>query len=377
MKTIERRKDIIFGDNDLEDLYSLKGFPIFMGCTDQSYEDDLFADQTWQISKSNGVIQLKELIPLNILYKNSHDSGLVGAKWLKHHEEFGDFVLKNSPKNILEIGGAHGILSKKCMDKEKLNWTIIEPNPSPVKNCKANFIKGFFDDEFELKESIDTIVHSHVLEHIYNPVEFMKNTSNFLQTGQKLIFSIPNMEVMLRNKYSNCINFEHTYFLTEDIADYLLTSNGFSIKNKQYFENDHSIFYSCVKTKNTKESEIPLGSYNINKNIFIQFIDYHKKIVNELNQEINQYQQNVFLFGAHIFSQYLLEFGLDSKKIINILDNDKNKHNRRLYGTKVIVKSPQILKDIKKPIVILKAGTYNQEIKNDILQNINSSTIFL
>ena len=24
-------------------------------------------------------------------------------------------------------------------DKEKLNWTILEPNPSPVKNCKAIF----------------------------------------------------------------------------------------------------------------------------------------------------------------------------------------------------------------------------------------------
>ena len=103
------------------------------------------------------------------------------------------------------------------------------------------------------------------------------------------------------------------------------------------------------------------------------------KTIYTLNQKLSSIDKNtnIFLFGAHIFSQYLLEFGLDSKKIINILDNDKNKHNRRLYGTKVIVKSPQILKDIKKPIVILKAGTYNQEIKNDILQNINSSTIFL
>jgi hypothetical protein len=35
-----------------------------------------------------------------------------------------------------------------------------------------------------------------------------------------------------------------------------------------------------------------------------------------------------------------------------------------------------VLKE-KNPVVILKAGVYNDEIKKDILTNINSKTIFL
>jgi hypothetical protein len=51
----------------------------------------------------------------------------------------------------------------------KIPWTILEPNPSPVPDCTAKFIKGFFDQNFIYTEDFDTIIHSHVFEHIYNP----------------------------------------------------------------------------------------------------------------------------------------------------------------------------------------------------------------
>jgi hypothetical protein len=41
------------------------------------------------------------------------------------------------------------------------------------------------------------------------------------------------------------------------------------------------------------------------------------------------------------------------------------------------VQSPKILADIEAPVIILKAGVYNNEIKNDILNNINATTTFL
>ena len=83
------------------------------------------------------------------------------------------------------------------------------------------------------------------------------------------------------------------------------------------------------------------------------------------------------MFGAHVFSQYLISFGLRSKKILYILDNDKKKQNKRLYGTNLTVKSPKILSKYKNPLVILKVGVYFNEIKNDITKNINHKTKFL
>ena len=55
--------------------------------------------------------------------------------------------------------------------------------------------------------------------------------------------------------------------------------------------------------------------------MFNQFIDYHLKMVKEINDFVDKYNSSVFLFGAHIFSQYLISFGLKTEKIKFILDN--------------------------------------------------------
>ena len=68
--------------------------------------------------------------------------------------------------------------------------------------------------------------------------------------------------------------------------------------------------------------------------------------------------------------------GINENQIINILDNDFNKQEKRMYGTNITVKSPQILKNIDNPIIVLRTGIYNKEIIEEIL-NINPSVIFI
>ena len=46
---------------------------------------------------------------------------------------------------------------------------------------------------------------------------------------------------MLQRNYTNCLNFEHTIFLTEKQINYLIKKNGLKIVEKQYFLEDHSI----------------------------------------------------------------------------------------------------------------------------------------
>ena len=100
-------------------------------------------------------------------------------------------------------------------------------------------------------------------------------------------------------------------------------------------------------------------------------------MIKMLNKKINNSDKPIFLFGAHVFAQYLINFGLKTKKIICILDNDKKKQNKRFYGSKFVVKSPKILSKYDNPLVILKAGTFINEIKNDIIKNINAKTQFI
>jgi len=376
MKILERSHCSISGVADLEPLYNFPDFPVFMGCVDQPEESDLRCDMSWSISRGSGLIQLKKLLPLDILYSESHGAGVVGTLWDKHHKAFAKFVSKTKPSSILEIGGAHGILEREYQQLDEIPWTILEPNPSPVDGCKAQFIKGFFNNKVGYLDNFDAVVHSHLFEHIYKPDDFMRHLSEGMSEGKKLVFSLPNMQVMLERKYTNCINFEHTIFLTEPYVEFLLAQHGFKMLEKEYFMDDHSIFYTAVRDSRVEPTLLPQGLYEKNKQLYMDYVGYHKKLISNLNQIMCQTTQPIYLFGAHVFAQYLIGMGLKTEKIICLLDNDAKKEGRRLCGTKLKVNSPKALAGVNAPSVILKAGVYNDEIKKDILENINQSTVF-
>ena len=92
--------------------------------------------------------------------------------------------------------------------------------------------------------------------------------------------------------------------------------------------------------------------------------------------------KNDFLYiihGAHIFTQMAICYGLDTKKILFITDNDPKKYNRFLYGTQLRVKNPKTLFILKKKkicVITIFTGVYQREIENDLLK-INKNISFV
>lgn len=368
---------VVSHKRDLEHLYTFKNFPVFMGCVGHAPEADVCAEMSWWISRSTGSLQLNPLVPIEILYSQSHGAGSVGALWGHHHSEFAKFVCEHDPGCVLEIGGGHGILAQNCLQlRPDVRWTIVEPNPTIPPDSKIRVIRQLFDSKFIIDGEVDTIVHSHLLEHTYEPLEFVAQISRSLKQGKMHLFSVPRLQVMLERKYTNCINFEHAVFLTEPFIEYILHSNGFMVKEKRYFLDDHSIFYATMRDDAAISFARMPNEYNRNREVYMDYIQFHFDLIRELNSKMHNQRGDIYLFGGHIFAQYLLGFGLDESRIQCILDNDPHKQGRRLYGSNLMVQSPRILRNADKPVVILRAGVYNNEIKEDILNNINPNVTF-
>jgi hypothetical protein len=64
--------------------------------------------------------------------------------------------------------------------------------------------------------------------------------------------------------------------------------------------------------------------------------------------------------------------GINSNKIKGILDNSIEKQNKYFYGYDIYIYSPEILKNDKDCIIIVKNGCYTNEIIEQIL-NINKN----
>jgi SAM-dependent methyltransferase len=376
-KYIDRSESMITRKKNLEELFTFKNFPVFMGCTNSAIEDDILADMKWVIDPETGLVQLSKLVPLEILYMDQHMDA-TGATWDNYNRALAEFVIDNKLGDILEIGGGSGKLANLILHKDsELYYTVVEPNPTFAEKKQLKIIKTFFTQDISLDENVKTIVLSQVLEHVYDPEAFLMEIHKVLPTGGRFVFGYPNLEFLFSNNYTNAINFEHTMLMTDYFVDYFLNKTGFKILKKVAHDN-HSHFYSVEKLENKIINEVEITSRYVHyKNMFNSYIEYHINLVNKLNAQIENSTSNVYLFGAHIFSQYLLSFGLNSTSIKCILDNSPIKKGKRLYGTSLMVHGPMILKDEIKPIIILKAGLYNEEIKLDIIENINSTAIFI
>lgn len=363
---IVRDHSLFTGLKNMESLYTFKDFPVFMGCvTGGSWKQDLVSDMEWDICPRTGLIQLKKLIPLPLVYLNQHNDG-IGSAWQGHYRAFTRFLHAYRPKNILEIGSAHDYIAQQYLDlNPQATWTSAEPNPVHIHDPRVRIIRQWVDEKFVMREPVDAIVHSHVLEHVYDPVRFIQRISELLHKGDKHIFTFPYLLLFLKKKYTNGLNFEHTLFLTEYFTDYLLARSGFKILKKQYYK-DHSIFYATEKTH--KKTAVPAlrNKYRYHKKLFAGFVDYHTALIDRLNTKITRFTGSLYVFGAHIFSQYLFHFGLTTRAIKGILDNSTFKQGQRLYGTPFIVYSPDILKNMNNVGVIVKTAHYRDEIIKQI-----------
>lgn len=259
----------------------------FFGCVDSPQGEDLFANMEWAIDKETGVIQLTKLIPLDILYQAQHVDGY-GPTWQQYYKDLADYIVKYNPESVLEIGGGQGQLATFVTDKLKnLNWTIVEPNSWHEGNDRIKTVPAFFDKNFSYDKKVDAVVFSQVLEHAFDPNEFISAISKFLKPGGKLIFAYPQLEVWLKNKFTNALNFEHTMFLTDYFVDFILESNSFKILDK-YTYKTHSHFYVAerldVDTPAVNLAKLD-NKYESYKEIFNDFIKYHQDMVDDINKK--------------------------------------------------------------------------------------------
>ena len=359
-------------------IHCKKKFPIYMGVTTK-VKNFRYKKLQWLINKKSGNVQIYPRVNLENLYSKSHGSGTVGDIWKKHHAVFYNFLKKKIRGNILEIGAGNNSIINYIDKNSKINvFYTVDKQLKKIKkkNIKIIAIKTFFNQKYFNKKKIkelDLVIHSHTFEHLYNPNKFLQTINKILSDSGYHIFSLPNMKPMIKAGYSNAMNFEHPFYYDEDLIDMLLKKNKFRVIKKKYFRQDHSIMYITKKSNHIPKYKYCKYSKNIK--LFNNFFNSHRADIARINKII-KHKKNCFIFGAHIFSQFLLFSGLLKKPIMGILDNDLNKQNKFLYGTNYKVFSPAILKNFVSPSVILRVGSYSEEIKKN-LSFINKSTQFI
>lgn len=374
-----RRDDFcVFCDSPLKELHRMPDFPIWMGACKEIFHQGghkpASADLIYTACQSCHQLQINKLVPLKDLYAANHNTDIVGPTWEAHYKELSRFICDHMPPygdEVLEIGDPSAKLAN-MLSHEFKKWTIVEPNPgADVFNSNVKFVKEFFTAQTDVAPA-DFIVHSHCLEHAYDPIRFLLDCRNKLKDEGTMVFSIPAMDKIMEYHPWPVLtmNFEHTLYMDVHTIQYMLGQAGFELTGMKRFGN-HSIFFSARKSDGY---DFNLGVVNFFKALaFQKALDTCDDEVKKICKHQPYWPSRLYVFGCHVTSQYILRRiakrmdGWPEGLVEGVLDNSYSKEGMYLNGTSLkTLKPKEILQHEKVAVITSHSGAYREEIEKQL-----------
>jgi SAM-dependent methyltransferase len=341
-----------------------RNFPLLPVCVDQPLESDLFAPFTICLCKGCGLILLRDVVDPAILYEIFHSDG-IGAVWNEHYEKLASLIRKyHRGGRVAEIGAGQGKLIRKLLPHYQSGVEVIDPQYEGPRDGIVVHDR-LMDAQFaeSLAGQFDSLVSSHTLEHFVEFDDYFKGARTCLRQGGLLFTSVPNQEAGFAKGYGNMLNFEHPAICTNLHWLYLHYRNGFAVKHVSLFRS-HSVMFVAEKSDSVPPFE--LDAIEMSTTLLAEFGASIQDRIARVRKHATPDREN-WLFGASNFSQPLFMYGLDEALFAGVMDNSPLKHDKRLYGTRLVCRRPADVVSAGKPLrVFLNVASYNGEVRTQL-----------
>lgn len=281
-------------------------------------------------------------------YDNEQSNSLV---FEDHLDQVINIILPYAKgKKIIEVGCGKGHFFRKL---SALGLEIVGCDPTYVGD-DPRIKKEFFSKDLGLHG--DIIILRHVLEHIQNPVEFIKSISAS-NGGKGLVYiEVPDFNWIIENQVYFDMFYEHVNYFRPD--DFNLIFNHI-LEQKAFFGSQYQYVIADLASINAPPYSFP----RIADNTEILF----GKLKSTLAQ-LGTTNRPVYIWGAAskgvISAIHLLGKGVEIKALIDI---NANKQNKFAAMTGVEIISPGAFKENGNGSVLLIANpNYELEIKKEL-----------
>ena len=159
------------------------------------------------------------------LYKTGSPEQLFLSQYFKAATKIESFIGEIELKNILEIGSGPGGILKYFEHKKNSKVLGIDLDQRYLDYGIKNGLELINSDveTFQSKNKYDLIIVCHVLEHLKNPGDLLKNLKSFLNEEGSIYIEVPSLESLKNGLYGG--NFEafrhlaHVSHFTEKSID--------------------------------------------------------------------------------------------------------------------------------------------------------------
>lgn len=276
-------------------------YPTHSTClkSDLSFKDRIKAGYlSWRYGYRNDKISAFDKLMGLFLY-------LVPIKRVSSDFWFKSLKDMKSKGRLLDIGCGGGDLVKLM---QQWGWQAegIEPDYMAVKNARLKGLKIHHGDflEYDFKDNtFDAILSSHVFEHIFEPVDFLKKCYRILKPGGKLCIATPNAD-----------SWQHSYFKKSWMA--------LDAPRHLYLFSPHSMKI-CAKGANIKHYSVSTTSRG---SAFISSASFHIQKTGQYHWEDKVHIKSKILANIMEIGEYFALF-FNKEKGVELLftaykDND-------------------------------------------------------
>lgn len=300
-----------------------------------------------------GIVENRLFDTKKMIYDQNYDNEQSYSKVFEDHLEHVCDILSpyiRNNKKVIEVGCGKGHFFRKLASR---NVDMVGCDPT-YEGDDPRIIKELFSEELGLKG--DVIILRHVLEHIQNPVNFIKQIAAANGNKGIIYIEVPDLNWIVKNQVYFDFFYEHVnYFRPSDfklIFNKIYEQNTFFNGQYQYVIADLSSINTPPFTFDSNEEELK--------------VSFDK--LDSISNLIKQSERRVYIWGAAskgvISSMHLLLRGI---RITALVDINPKKQDRFAAMTGIQIISPETFKQQGNNAILLIANpNYEAEIRREL-----------
>jgi len=149
-------------------------------------------------------------------------------------------------KNILDLGCGIGIISSQFDNNyDKYGLEVSEDSANYAKKYIPNIHHGELTKHTYKDDFFDVVFSYHVIEHVSDPVEFVKNIHRIMKTNGNLVIGTPNFDCAMARRFGDNFRLLHDKTHISLFSDFslrdMLEDYGFQVNKIEYpfFETEY------------------------------------------------------------------------------------------------------------------------------------------
>jgi SAM-dependent methyltransferase len=342
--------------------------------------------------ESCGLLQIDEIVPPEILFKNYIYVSGTSEALRKHFEGLATEVVINfklsSESLIVDIGSNDGTLLKE-FKKIDLKVIGVEPAVNIAKIAEESGVKtinDFFSEDVAkkiVKENgkADAITTTNTFAHIFDVDELLKGVSYLLKDEGIFVIQVPYLVDLLENVEFDTIYHEHLSYFAVRPLKRLFVERDFKIVDIERVKihgGTIRVFVSKRKSRyNINENVNRLISLEIEKGLhevtvykeFAGGVEKLKEDLVSLLQRLKSENKKVIGYGAAAKGNTLLNYYHIGPELIDfIVDLSPMKQNKFTPGTHISIFSPERIYEAKPDYMLILAWNFANEIMKQQLK---------